>query len=441
MESNITRRELMRRAGLAGGLAALGGIWTEGKARASRSANERLSVAAIGAGGQGGSDIQQVASDPTVDVVALCDVDQARAADTFKAFPKARVFTDFRQMLEQVKEIDAVTVSTPDHTHAPAAVMAMKLGKHVYCQKPLTHSVYEARVLMDVARKHKVVTQMGTQGHAFPSNIRAVELLQSGAIGPVREVHVVTDRPIWPQGMTELPGSQPVPATLAWDLWLGPREHRPYHSAYLPFVWRGWWDFGTGALGDMACHLMDVAFWALKLRYPTSVVAEGEPLSRYSAPKWSVITYQFPRRGSLPAVKMVWYDGGKQPSPETAGGRRLGREFNGSIFIGEKGRLLLEHAQEPLLLPVDQFEGFKGPDPYLPRPKSHYQQWVDACKGDGKTGSSFDYSGPLTEAVLLGNVAFRLGREIEYDPATMRARGCPEADALLREPYRAGWEL
>ena len=332
--------------------------------------------------------------------------------------------------------MDAVVVRTPDHCHTAVAVMAMKMDKHVYCQKPLAHSVSEARAMLEVSRKHKVVTQMGTQGH--PAYVRTVELIQSGVIGPVREVHVVTDRPIWPQGMTKRPDPAPVPSTLNWDLWLGPAAEREYSPAYLPFVWRGWWDFGTGALGDMACHLMDAPFWALKLQYPTSVEAVSDGILPDSPPNRSVITYEFPKRGDLPPVRMVWYDGGKKPSAEMLEGQKL---ENGSLFIGDKGKLIVEHMGAPRLLPESKFADFSMPPPTLPRVESHYKQWIDACRIGGVTGSNFEYACPLTESVLLGNVALRAGKKIEWDAKHLKAKNLPEADQFIQYHFRNGYSL
>ncbi|MGC8668088.1 MAG: Gfo/Idh/MocA family protein [Chthonomonadales bacterium] len=439
MSNRISRRELIQHAALSAGLAALGGVWLDRQAKASTSPNEKLNIACIGVGGQGASDLGHFVHE---NIVAMCDVDDARAADSFKAHPEARKYYDYRQMLEkEAKNIDAVVVSTPDHHHAPASAMAIKLGKHVYCQKPLTHTVDEARALMNLARKHKVVTQMGTQGH--PSYVRLVEYIEKGVIGPVTEVHVMTDRPAgwWPQGIERPTTADPIPPTLKWDLWLGPAPERPYNHAYLPFVWRGWWDFGTGALGDMACHLMDGAFWSLKLQYPTTVEAEGEPLLPDSCPKWMVVHYEFPPRGDMPAVKLHWYDSNRRPPEDVMEGITLKPGFNGSIFVGEKGKLLVPHGGEPQPFPKEKFPDFEPPAPYLPRVADHYQQWVDACKHGGETGSNFDYAAVMTESVLLGNVAFRVGKKLEWDAKHMRASNAPEADQYVKHHYRRGWSL
>jgi predicted dehydrogenase len=440
MSNGITRRALIERAGLAAGLGALGGVFSGVAAAQGKSPNEKLNIGCIAVGGQGGTEMANVADE---NIVAICDVDEERLNAAAEQHPKARKYVDFRKMLEECKEIDAVTVSTPDHTHAVASVMAMKLGKHVYCQKPLTHDIYEARVMRDVARKHKVVTQMGTQGHSFDSHARLVELIQSGAIGEVKEVHVWTDRPAgwWPQGVDRPTDSVTPPSHLHWDLWLGTAQARPYNPAYMPFKWRGWWDFGTGALGDMACHLMDPPFWALNLGYPTSVEAEGEPRKPDSAPLWSVIRYEFPKRGKLPPVRLTWYDGGKLPSTDLLDGVTLPKESNGSLFVGSEGKLIIEHGQKPRLLPEAKYAGYKGPDPFIPRSPGHYIQWIEACKTGKPTGSNFDYASVLTESVLLGNVAFRVGRKIEWDAKRMRAKNAPEASQYVRREYRSGWSL
>ena len=301
------------------------------------SANEKLNLGLIGAGGRGGENLKGVS---TENIAALCDVDEANAAGAFKKFPSAKRYKDFRVMLEKEKQLDAVVVSVPDHNHAFISLTAMRLGKHVYCEKPLAHSIYEARLMRETAAKYKVATQMGTQGHAFEGTRCAVEVVQSGALGEVRELHVWTDRPAgwWPQGIDRPQDAPSVPATLDWDLWLGPAPWRPYHPAYVPFKWRGFWDFGTGAIGDMGIHNLDTAFWALNLGLPRSVeVKESSPVSKETAPVWSIIELNFPARGKLPAVKMMWYDGGKQPSADLFQGEAIAK--NGSLLIGVKGTL------------------------------------------------------------------------------------------------------
>jgi predicted dehydrogenase len=410
--------------------------------RSVRGADAKLNVAGIGVGGKGAVDIGFCAGE---NVVALCDVDERQAAAAMKKFPGAKFFRDFRKMLDEMGgSIDAVTVSTPDHTHAVAASMAMKLGKHVYCQKPLTKSIHEARSLLELVRRKKVATQMGNQGHANPDSRRLVELVRAGVLGAVKEVHVWTDRPIWPQGLERPTDAPAVPAELDWDLWLGPAPERPYHPAYHPFKWRGWWDFGTGAQGDMGCHNSDVAFWALELRDPVSASAETSGRHAETAPRSSTVTIRFPARGSRGPVTFVWYDGGRKPPADLVKTKEL--PGNGSILVGEKDTLYV-----PALWGKGSFlsgakpEDFKDVPEFLPKhagfEKRHYQEWIEACKGGPPAHSNFDYAAPMTEALLVGNLAVRLGKPIEWDAAAMRATNAPEADALIKPEYRKGWAL
>jgi predicted dehydrogenase len=404
-----------------------------------KSPNEKLNVAGIGAGGRGADDIDGVKSE---NIYALCDVDEKQAGGTFRRFPKAKVYYDFRVMLEkEAKNIDAVVIGTPDHTHAAAAVMAMRLGKHVYCEKPLTHSVYEARVMRETAAKYGVATQMGIQGHSYDLHRRAVELLHAGVIGPVREAHAWSDRPIWPQGIDRPTEAPPVPRSLKWDLWLGPAPWRPYHPAYVPFNWRGWWDFGTGALGDMGCHVMDVVFWGLRLGAPTSVEAEVSDRHPETAPEWSIVRWEFPGRGGTPPVKLTWYDGGKKPAKEVADGLVL--PSNGALLIGEKGKMFVPdwHASDFKLLPGERFEGLRGPEETIPRSPGHHEEWIRACKGGAAALADFDYAGRMTEAVLLGNVAIRAAERIEWDAESMKVTNSPKATRFVRREYRSGWTL
>ncbi len=433
------RRFLYTTSAVAGGLL-LPASYVHAAPRPRRvSPNDKLNIAAIGAGGQAATDINGCAAE---NIVALCDVDEKRLAERAAKFPKAKLFRDYRKMLEEMKEIDAVTVSTPDHHHAHAALMAMKLGKHVYCQKPLTHSIWEARLLRETAKKTKVITQMGNQGHSFDSTRRIVELVQAGVLGDVREVHVWTDRPIWPQGIERPKDSSAPPDHLDWDLWIGPAPMRSYSAAYAPFDWRGWWDFGTGAPGDMGCHNSDAAYWALKLDAPTSVEAESSGVNGETCPKWSIVRSHFPARGTMPPVTITWYDGGKKPSRDLADGIELPQ--NGTIILGSKGKIVFRDWNPDgfRLLPEDKFKDFKGPLPSITRaPNGPYREWIEACKGGAPCLSSFDYAGRLTEFVLLGNVALRVGKKIEWDAKKMRAKNCPEADQYIRREYRKGWEL
>ena len=428
----------------------------------------KVNLAGIGVGGQGGSDLQNLESE---NIVALCDADWRHAAHCFKRYPAARQWKDYRKMLEEQKDIDAVVIGTPDHLHALPAMAAMKLGKHVYCEKPLTHSVWEARQLGQAARQGKMATQMGNQGQASEETRRLCEYLWAGAIGPVREVHVWTDRPsqglfneYWAQGVGRPKETAPVPEGLDWDLWLGPAPQRSYHPAYLPFKWRGWWDFGTGALGDIGCHALDPIFRALKLGAPESVQAASSRVNEETYPLASMVTYQFPARGrevqannyhvkgltgasagevEMAAVKLVWYDGGLRP-PRPDGlpeGRMMGD--NGRLLVGEKGFILGNS-----IFPESRRQEVGQIAKTIPRSQGHYKEWAEACKGGKPAGSNFDWAAPLAEAVLLGNVALRVKLREEltrarllWDSANLKVRNVEEANRYIRRDYRPGWSL
>ncbi|HYV34078.1 MAG TPA: Gfo/Idh/MocA family oxidoreductase [Gemmataceae bacterium] len=422
------------------------GFWVAGGlSAASQKAQpgDRINVAVIGCGGQGASDLAAVAKTNQANIVALCDVDEQRAAAAFKQYPKAAKYADFRVMFDKQKDIDAVVVATPDHVHAIASITAMRRGKHVYCEKPLCHSVYECRLMKETAMKHKVATQMGNQHTASTSFRRAVEIVQAGTIGDVREVHLWTNRPTWPQNINRPKGTPAVPKTLNWDLWLGPAPQRPYNPAYLPFNWRGFWDFGTGALGDMACHIMNFSFMALRLGYPTSVIAELDtPLNEETAPLGCRVTYQFPARGKLPPVTMYWYERRRPPEKLLLGQKPSAA---GHIMIGSRGTIHLtnDNASNLTLLPAAQFKGFKDPVPTLPRSPGHQREWLDAARGGRPAMSNFvDYAALLTETVLLGNVAMRVGgKRVLWDAEKMRAVDLAAADRFIRREYRKGWSL
>jgi predicted dehydrogenase len=406
-------------------------------------ASEKLNIAGIGVGGQGAGDLKEMDSE---NIVALCDVDWEKAGGVFKRYPDAKQYRDYREMLEKEKGIDAVMIATPDHHHAPAAIMAMKLGKHVYVEKPMAHTIYEARLMTKVARKMKVVTQMGNNGHGGEGLRLTYEYIHDGAIGPIREVHVWSDRPKgwWPQGIDRPTDKPPVPKNLDWNLWLGPAPERPYSPAYVHFKWRGWFDFGTGALGDMAVHNADPAFFCLDLGAPDFVEAETSEVKKETYPEWQIITYHFPARGKMPPVTMKWYDGGKlPPRPEELGeGKELDK--NGILFVGEKGKMLCPGwSGPPTLLPESRMKEYPVPAKTLPRSIGHRQEWIQACKDNNPKGAlaSFEYSGPFTEALLVGNLAVRLGKKIEWDSKNMKAKNAPEADALINKKYRKGWEI
>jgi len=437
MSTRISRRNMLRTAAVAAG------VWTTYGSLAmarSISPNEKLNIAGIGVGGRGADDIDGVAHE---NIVALCDVDDERAKGMFARFPQAKRYKDFRRMLDELHaQIDAVVIGSPDHTHAPAGVMAMSLGKHCYCEKPLTHSVYEARTMATLAGQQKLITQMGTQIHAGPNYRRAVELVQSGAIGSVGEVYVWLgakfDGPAVPTDMTQRDAPTavvPVPPTLDWDLWLGPAAYRPYHPDYAPFQWRYWWNFANGQLGDFFCHYCDLAFWALKLRHPTTIEARG-PVHPESAANWTIARQEYPSRGDLPPVTLHWYNGGAYP--EIIKEKQIPQWDSAVLFIGSKGMLLANYGDHKLL-PETQYADFKRPDPFIPDSIGHHREWTEACKSGAPTTCNFDYSGALTEAALLCNVALRTGKKLDWDAERLEATNCPEAAALIRRPYRDGW--
>jgi len=429
--SRKTRREFLRDAALVGA-----GLWIgSGRAPAQvKSRGQKLRIAVIGVSGRGAANLHKVSHEQ---IVALCDVDERRTGEARKRFPKARFYVDFRKMLEkEAKNIDAVVVSTPDHTHAVATMAALKLGKHVYCEKPLTHTVAECRIVEKTAAEKGVATQMGTQIHAGSNYRRVVEALQTGAIGKISEVHVWVARQ-WVGGdrPKETP---PVPKGLHWDLWLGPAPYRPYHPAYVPASWRGWWDFGGGTLADMGCHYIDLVHWALKLRYPRTVAAEGPPVHPESAPPWLIVHYEYPARGDLPPVKMTWYQGGKRPHYFAEG--KMPEWGDGVLFVGEKGMMIADYNRY-VLLPEKEFADYKPPAPFIPDSIGHHKEWIEACKNGGKTTCDFSYSGPLAESVLLGNVAYRSGKKIVWDGEKGTIANAPEARKFLSQPYRKGWTL
>jgi predicted dehydrogenase len=456
MSNHASRRDFLKAGALSGV-----GFWIAGSAEADTPTrrpgpNDRLNVAVIGAGGQGGHDMRQVAR--TENIVALCDVDDRRAADAYRDFPRATRYHDFRQMLDRERTIDAVVVATPDHMHALASILAMRRGKHCYCEKPLTHDVWEARQMKEVARQNRVATQMGNQGTSDGHLRQGVEVIRAGAIGPVREVHVWTNRPIWPQGMSRRPNPEPVPEGLHWDLWLGTAPPRPYNHVYAPFSWRGWWDFGTGAIGDMACHTMNLPYMALNLGAPTAVSATSrQPVNNESPPEGCTIVYEFPGRhvaagngyahaADLPPVRMTWYERGFPPRELFRGALAPGQNphESGSLIIGQTGTMYSPHdyGGSWQLLPRDQFRDYRMPTASLPRSPGHHAEWVRACKGGPAAMSNFvDYAAQLTEAALLGNVALRAGARIEWDAEHLRVTNNADANRFVRREYPRGWAI
>ena len=477
MGRRTNRRQFLQQTAAAGvGFWVAGGVALRAD---TKSPNQKLNIACIGVGGKGGSDTDQAGNHGNI--VALCDVDANILNAKADKFKNAAKFSDFREMLTKMdKDIDAVTVSTPDHTHAVAAVMAMKMKKHVYCQKPLTHTVFEARTMRDTAKKMGVMTQMGNQGSAADGLRKAVEVIQAGAIGKVSEAHVWTNRPIWPQapGVTKRPDkSDPVPESLNWDVWLGPAPQRPFvNKVYHTFAWRGWWDFGTGALGDMACHTANMAFRALDLGHPTMIAAENGELNPETYPGWARITFQFPARGAMPPVKFMWYEGKQDgklvlPSPDLVKGQRERDNANcvyfkdnkwffrsdkgkvkdassGSFLIGDKATLFSpdDYGAESYIVTTDGVEKVTGKPEKLPSNNKgddgQKAEWVEAIAGSKVMPySNFDFAAMLTETILLGNVAMRVGKKLDWDGPNLKVTNCKEAADFIKPEYRKGWTL
>jgi predicted dehydrogenase len=443
-QAQFTRRRFI------GGSAAAGLAASLGTRAADAPGERKLKLGLIGAGGQGYQNLRQFSSES---IVAFCDPDSARAAQAFTEFPDARKYQDFRELFEQERGLDAVVVSTPDHTHAAATMLALRRGLHVYCEKPLTRTIREARAIADAARVAGVATQMGNQGMAFEGNRLIKEWLADGAIGDVHDVHVWSDRPTskgssnvyWAQGVERPKETPPVPSTLNWDVWLGPAPARSYHPAYVPFKWRGWWDFGSGGLGDMGIHNLAPVFDALRLKAPRSVYASSTPRFEETLPAAAIVHFEFAARDGMPPVKVHWYDGGLMPArpDELEDGRELDRE-DGIIFVGEKGKILVRGwgGRSPRLIPETRMQAYRQPEKTLPRSIGHGQEWLRACREGTPTASNFQFAGPLTEAVLLGALCVRLGgRKLIWDSAKLNIVNLPDANALLHYAYRPGWTL
>jgi predicted dehydrogenase len=443
--SAASRREFLR--GVAGSAAATLAIPAIVRGR---NLNEKLNIAMIACGGRGEANLHGVASE---NIVALCDVYEPAVAKAAEEYPQAIRCADFRRLFdENANRFDAVVVSTPEHTHAFATLSALQLGKHVYCEKPLTRDIYEARVIREAAAKTKVATQMGTQNHARDAFRRVVELIQAGAIGPVREVHVWVSRAWGWQSPEEAKANGDIvsvqerpteatstPSGLDWDLWIGPAPARPYHEVYWPGPkWYRWWDFGNGTMSDLGSHRVDLPFSALELKAPVTVAAEGLPPHPELAPASMRVVYEYGPRGEKPAVRLTWYQGTPKPEAWTRG--EIPQVGDGVLFVGDEGKLVYD-GRKFTLLPEEKFRDFKGPDPFLPRVADHYAEWIAACKTGAPTGSNFEYAGWLTEANHLGNVAYRAGTPLEWDAAGMRASNAPDADRYIRREYRGGWSL
>jgi predicted dehydrogenase len=441
--STMTRRQFTRSVAAAAGVLGAPAILR------GEHLNSKLNIAVIGAGGRGGGNAAGVSSE---NIVVLCDVYEPSLRQAAERYPQARTEVDLRKVFDRPDEFDAVVVSTCEHTHSLATILALRHGKHVYCEKPLTHNIWEARQVRQAAAEANVATQMGIQIHAGENYRRVVEIVRDGVIGPVREVHVWTSR-AWgwqTQEQAERHGdivkvmdrpteAQPVPEGLHWDLWLGPAPERPFHTVYFPGPkWYRWWDFGSGTMSDLGSHFNDLPFWALELDVPLTVEASGPPPHPEIAPASMQATYEFGPRGDQPPVRFTWYQGENKPDLWRDGA--IPQWGNGHLFVGEKGMLLSDYDKH-VLLPEQDFADYVPPEPWLPRVASHYADWLDACRNGTQASADFEYSGRLTEANHLGNVAYRVGKKLHWDPVAMRATNAPEADPLICPPRRAGWEL
>lgn len=442
MARRSNRREFMQTSAVIGaGYFAAAGL----QAAPSKSANEQINFACIGIGGKGESDSNDARS--SGNIVAVCDIDESTLEKGKVRFRGAKTYFDFRKMLETEKNIDAVTVSTPDHCHAVAAAMAMRMGKHCFAQKPLTHSIFEARTLGNIAKEKGVATQMGNQGTASSYLRKAAAAIKAGTLGKVTEVHVWTNRPVWPQGLDRPTEKVETPKSIHWNEFLGPAPERPYHPAYHPFKWRGLWDFGTGALGDMGAHIFDQPFWALKLKSPVSVQASSTPFTKDYYPWAEVVTYEFAAREGMGPLTLTWWDGGLMPPrpPELEPGRMMGDEGGGVLFRGDKGLIMCSvYGENPRLIPESRMQEYKRPEKTIPRSPGIREEWIEAIKKGAKSTTDFAYSGPLTEAMLLANVAVRLkdrNMKLLWDGEKMGFTNLPEADEFLHFEYRPGWSL
>jgi predicted dehydrogenase len=427
MNSHHNRRDFLKLTAAIGA-----GYWVApGTTARATSANEKLSLAIIGVGGRGGDNLKAMTSQ---NIVAMCDVDENRAGKAFADFPSTGKFSDFRRMFDKVeKQIDAVVISVPDHSHFHPAYWAFERGKHVYLEKPLAHSVWETRKLTDMARDKKLATQLGVQRHTLKGIRNAVALIQSGAIGTVKECHS------WiggNRGMPKIPTSpEQIPPHLDWDQWLGPAHERPYHQTYCPYGWRFWWDFGTGETGNWGCHILDIPFWALGLKYPTRVDASGPPPHPQTTPTSMAVRFDFPAKGNRAPITLHWYHG---TPPALAEHKLDGRNMN-NLFIGTDGMLLCGFGRHQLL-PAAKHSDVQADDAMLDKSPGFYQEWFNACKGGSPASCNFDYSGPMAETVLLGNVAYRAGG-FDWDHAGLKTVGNEKAKALLKSEFRKGWEI
>jgi len=443
--SNVNRRRFLKTAATTGAATFAAPAFVRG-----RNLNDKLNLAIIGVGGRGGSNLGNVASE---NIVALCDVHQPSIDKAAQKFPKARQVNDFRKLYDHANEFDAVVVSTCEHTHAFATMPALEMGKHVYCEKPLTHNVWEARMIRQAAAKANVATQMGIQIHAGDNYRRVVELIQSGSIGPIREVHVWVSRAWgWQASQEEATRHKDIvfaqdrptethtpPAGLDWDLWLGPAPARPFNNVYVPGPkWYRWWDFGNGTMSDLGSHWLDLPFWALQLQSPLTIEALGVAPNSEIAPASMSVDYEYGQRGDLPPVKVSWYQGTEKPAIWKSAG--IPQWSSAALFVGDEGMLLSDYGKH-MLLPEEKFADFQRPEPFIPKSLGHHAEWIHACKTGEPTTCNFEYSGWLTEANHLGNVAYRVGKKLQWDAKNLKASNAPEAEPLIRRQYRPGWKL
>ncbi len=430
MTQKLTRRDMMQTTAAIAGSCWLG---TSGSRAVAASSNDQLNIAVVGIGGRGRANLNALGGE---NIVALCDVDDKRAGNAYEKFPRARKFTDFRRMFDAMdKQIDAVVVSTPDHTHFHPSMAAMELGKHLYCEKPMAHTVEETRRMTDMAAKSKVATQLGVQRHTIDNVHRVVELVQAGAIGQVAEVHC------WiggSRGMPAVPTDSPaVPKHLDWNLWLGPAASRPYSPAFAPYNWRFWWDFGTGETGNWGCHILDIPFWALGLKYPTRVDASGPTIDGQRTPKSMATKFAFAADGDRNALTLHWYHTSNPPILKKHG---LNGKGANTLFIGSEGMLLCGFGMKKLL-PEEKFNDIKAPTRSIPNSPGFHREWINACKGGPAATCEFGYSGPLTETVLLGNAAFRAGGGFDWNAESLQSSGNDNAEQFLRPHFREGWKI
>lgn len=438
MRQSLSRREFVAQSAAAGLVAGLGFHASTAAAADSKSPNETLNLACIGTGNKGGHNIAQLSGQ---NIYALCDIDTQFLGAASEKYPKASKHRDYRKMLDAVHgKVDGVVVSTPDHMHAPCTEMALELGKPVYCEKPLTHTIAEARRIAELAAEKKVATQMGTQIHASDNYRRVVELVQGGAIGTVREVYTWCNKG-WFDGRYN-PDPNGAPKHVDWNLWLGVAAERPYSPGLHPFFWRRFWDFGNGTFGDMAAHIMDLPYWALGLKHPSTVFAKGPEVHPDGAPQWCMAEYTFAATKDRPELKFFWSDGGKHHAKVQgmvdAKGKPITEWSPGALFVGDDGMLGANY-REHQLFPLDKFADYQRPAPSIPASIGHWNEWVEAIKTGSPTTCNFGYAGPLTEHILLGVLAYRTGQKIEWDAKNLKAVGLPEADELLHKQYRSGW--